>query len=67
MDRVGGNLSDVELKLTLAAGTDVVALDAWGAEIMGKKPTDIPSVKKGAETGLGNIDYKSIAKEIAVS
>jgi uncharacterized protein (DUF362 family) len=64
---VGGNLSDVELKLALAAGTDVIALDAWGAEIMGKKPTDIPSVKKGAETGLGNIDYKSIAKEIAVS
>jgi uncharacterized protein (DUF362 family) len=64
---VGGNLSDVELKLALAAGTDVVALDAWGAEIMGKKPTDIPSVKKGSETGLGNIDYKSIAKEIAVS
>ncbi len=64
---MGGNLSDVELKLTLAAGTDVVALDAWGAEVMGKKPTDIPAVKKGAEAGLGRIDYKSIAKEIAVS
>jgi uncharacterized protein (DUF362 family) len=63
---VGGNLSDVDLKLVLAAGTDIVALDAWGAEIMGKKPADIPSVKKGAEAGLGNIDYKSIAKEIAV-
>ncbi|MGD0656098.1 MAG: DUF362 domain-containing protein [Thermoguttaceae bacterium] len=63
----GGNLADVELKLAVAAGTDVVALDAWGAEIMGRKPTDIPSVKKGAETGLGKIDYKSFAKEIAVS
>ena len=57
----------MELKLALAAGADVVALDAWGAEIMGKKPADIPSVKKGAELGLGKIDYKSIAKEIAVS
>ncbi|MGA2796584.1 MAG: DUF362 domain-containing protein [Thermoguttaceae bacterium] len=64
---VGGNLADVELKLALATGTDVVALDAWGAEIMGKTPTAIPSVKKGSELGLGNIDYKSIAKEIAVS
>ncbi len=64
---VGGNLADVELKLTVAAGADVVALDAWGAELMGKNPTAIASVKKGAEVGLGTIDYKSIAKEIAVS
>ncbi|MGD0516935.1 MAG: DUF362 domain-containing protein [Thermoguttaceae bacterium] len=64
---VGGNLSDVELKLAVAAGTDVLALDAWGAELMGKKPTDIPALKKGAESGLGKIDYKSFAKEIAVS
>ena len=63
----GGKLEDVELKLALAAGTDVVALDAWGADIMGRTPADIPSVKKGAEVGLGKIDYKSIAKEIAVS
>jgi uncharacterized protein (DUF362 family) len=63
----GGNLTDVELKLALAAGTDVVALDAWGADIMGKDPASIGSVKKGAELGLGKIDYKSIAKEIAVS
>jgi uncharacterized protein (DUF362 family) len=63
----GGKLEDVELKLALAAGTDVVALDAWGAEIMGKKADSIPSVKKGAEVGLGKIDYKSFAKEIAVS
>jgi uncharacterized protein (DUF362 family) len=63
----GGNLADVELKLAVAAGTDVLALDAWGAELMGKKPTDIPALKKGAETGLGKIDYKSFAKEIAVS
>lgn len=63
----GGNLTDVELKLTLAASADVVALDAWGADVMGKKPADIATVKKGAEAGLGTIDYKSIAKEIAVS
>jgi uncharacterized protein (DUF362 family) len=64
---VGGNLADVETKLMLAAGTDVVALDAWGAEVMGKKPTEIKSVKKAAEVGLGTMDYKSFAKEIAVA
>ena len=63
----GGNLKDVELTMTLAAGTDIVALDAWGAEVMGKKPTAISSIVKGAAAGLGKIDYKAIAKEIAVS
>lgn len=63
----GGNLKDVELKMTLAAGTDIVALDAWGAEVMGRKPSEIKSIVKGAEVGLGKIDYKAIAKEIAVS
>jgi uncharacterized protein (DUF362 family) len=63
----GGKLADVELKLTLAAGADAIALDAWGAEVMGKKAANIRTVTKGAEAGLGTIDYRSIAKEIAVS
>lgn len=65
---MGGNLSDVDTKLTLAAGIDVVALDAWGAELMGKKPADIGSIIKGQEYGLGKIDYRSLAlKELALS
>jgi len=64
----GGNLADVATKLTVAAGTDMVALDAWGAEVMGFKPADIQSIVKGAEAGLGKIDYRSLAlREIAVS
>jgi len=64
----GGKLEDVETKLTLAAGTDIVALDAWGAEVVGKKPADIPSIVKGHEYGLGKIDYRSLAlRELAVS
>jgi len=35
--------------------------------VMGKKPTEISSIVKGAAAGLGKIDYKAIAKEIAVS
>ncbi len=64
----GGKLEDVETKLTLAAGTDIVALDAWGAEVMGKKPEEIGTIAKGQEYGLGKIDYRSLAlRELAVS
>ncbi len=63
----GGNLKDVELAMTVAAGTDIIALDAWGAEVMHKQPSEVSSIVKGAAAGLGKIDYKAIAKEIAVS
>jgi uncharacterized protein (DUF362 family) len=63
----GGNLADVETKLAIAAGTDIIALDAWGAELMGNKPSEIGAIVKGQEVGLGNVDYRSIAREIAVS
>jgi len=64
----GGNLEDVQVKLTLAAGTDIVALDAFGAEILGRKPDQIPSIVKGQQAGLGTMDYRSLQpKEIALS
>jgi uncharacterized protein (DUF362 family) len=63
----GGNLADVEVKATVAAGVDIVALDALSAELMGKKPTDYASVKKGQEAGLGTMDYRSLAREFSVS
>jgi uncharacterized protein (DUF362 family) len=64
----GGNAADVRVKMTLAAGTDIVALDAWGAELIGKKPGEIGSIVHGQKVGLGTIDYRSLAlREIAVS
>jgi uncharacterized protein (DUF362 family) len=64
----GGNLEDVVAKMTVAAGVDIVALDAFGAELMGRKPTDIASIVTGVKAGLGQIDYRSLAlKEISVS
>ena len=64
----GGKLEDVETKLMLAAGVDIVALDAWGAELMGKQPAEIASIVKGQEYGLGKIDYRSLAlRELTVS
>jgi uncharacterized protein (DUF362 family) len=63
----GGKLEDVELKTSVAAGVDIVALDAWGAEVMGKKPADLKTITAGAQAGLGKIDYRSLVlKEIAV-
>jgi uncharacterized protein (DUF362 family) len=65
---VGGNLRDVEVKTTVAAGVDIVALDALGAELMGKKPADYATVVKGQEVGLGKMDYRSLnLRELAVS
>jgi len=64
---VGGNIKDVKMPLTVAAGTDVVALDAWGLDVLGKTLKQVPYVARAAEAGLGTTDYKSIAREIAVS
>jgi uncharacterized protein (DUF362 family) len=64
----GGNLADVLMKTTVAAGVDIVALDALGVELLGHKPSDIKTVVKGQEAGLGKMDYRSLAlKEFAVS
>ena len=64
----GGKLEDVQVKTTIAAGVDIVALDALGAELLGHKPTDIGFIVKGAEVGLGKIDYRSLAlRELAVA
>ncbi len=64
---VGGNIKDVARKDTIAAGTDQVALDAFGAELLGRIPEEISHIKEAALRGLGKIDYKSLApKEIMV-
>jgi len=64
----GGNPADVQMKMTVAAGVDTVALDALGAELLGRKPTDIDSIVRGQRAGLGTMNYRSLAlREIAVS
>ncbi len=64
----GGRLEDVRMPLAVAAGTDVVALDAWAAEVLGRKPEEISSVVCGHKAGLGTMNYQSLNPvEIAVS
>ncbi len=54
----GGNLDDVRRMDTVAAGTDVVALDAFGCELLGHDPHTIDTVTYGHEAGLGEIDFR---------
>lgn len=68
----GGKLEDVAVKTTVAASTDIVALDALGIELLGKEPDEMKKahaiVKYAAEVGLGKADYRSLAlAEFAVT
>jgi uncharacterized protein (DUF362 family) len=65
----GGNPADVKQTGIVAAGTDIVALDAFGAELLGHDPKEIQTVAKAHEAGLGEIDYRNnlAVKELTVS
>ena len=52
----------------MAAGVDIVALDALGAELLGRKPAAVATIVKGEKAGLGKMDYRSLSlRELAVS
>ncbi|MBI4559948.1 MAG: DUF362 domain-containing protein [Candidatus Hydrogenedentes bacterium] len=63
----GGNLEDVKRLDTIAAGTDIVALDSFGAELLGHPVGSLATVVAGEKAGLGIMDYHKIAQEIGVS
>jgi uncharacterized protein (DUF362 family) len=52
----GGNLADVKRLDMVVAGTDVVAVDAFGATLFGMKPADLGCVRIGHELGLGRME-----------
>jgi uncharacterized protein (DUF362 family) len=51
----GGRLEDVRIENAVGAGTDPVALDAWGAGLLGLDPMDIPYLILAEGRGLGSI------------
>ena len=57
----GGNLSDVRRKGTIAAGVDQVAVDAFGATLLGLAPGDVPYIAEGNARGLGTMNFESLA------
>jgi uncharacterized protein (DUF362 family) len=60
----GGALSDVKRKETIVAGVDQVAVDAYGATLLGLKPQQISYVVEGSRRGLGNINFQALAPSL---
>jgi uncharacterized protein (DUF362 family) len=56
----GGRLEDVEVRNLVFAGTDPVALDAYGTTLFGLKPTDIGHIVKAHQAGRGEMDLHKI-------
>ena len=44
----------------VAAGVDIVALDAFGAELLGREPESVGTIREGRDRGLGVADYRSL-------
>ena len=56
----GGNLADVKRLNMVIAGTDAVAVDAYGATLFGMKPAELGCVRIGHELGLGSMNLEGI-------
>ncbi len=56
----GGSLADVKQMDTIAAGSDEVALDAFGATLLGLNPNDVGFIVEGMKAGLGTPQWQSL-------
>jgi uncharacterized protein (DUF362 family) len=56
----GGRTQDVKQLDTIAAGTDPVAIDAWGATLFGITGADVPHIVHSSRLGLGEIDLAKV-------
>jgi uncharacterized protein (DUF362 family) len=56
----GGSLSDVKQLNTVIAGTDQVAVDAYGATLFGLKGAALGYVIAGHKAGLGTMDLSKL-------
>jgi uncharacterized protein (DUF362 family) len=61
----GGSLADLKDTNTMIAGTDQVAVDAFGATLLGKSLNDLPFIGMAEAAGLGTADYQSLNPVIA--
>jgi len=57
---VGGNLADVKRKDVVVAGTDQVAVDAFGASLLGLRPEQVAYITEAARRGLGASNYTTL-------
>jgi uncharacterized protein (DUF362 family) len=56
----GGSLADVKQMDTIAVSTDEVALDAFGAGLLGLNPSDLGFIVEGERAGLGTPQWQSL-------
>ncbi len=56
----GGSLNDVKAVNAVAAGTDPVLCDAWGAAQLGHVPESLPFIELAQQRGLGRADLKAV-------
>jgi uncharacterized protein (DUF362 family) len=56
----GGDLADVKQLNTVIAGTDQVAVDAFGATLFGLKGANIGTIVAGYKAGLGMMDLSKL-------
>lgn len=60
----GGSLSDVRHDGILAAAVDPVALDTYGASLLGRTPEELPFLVEAQRRGLGTSDLKEAGFEM---
>lgn len=56
----GGSLNDVKAVEAVAAGTDPVLCDAWGAAQLGHAPQSLPFLELAQQRGLGRADLRAV-------
>jgi len=56
----GGNVADAKDMHTVIATTDQVAADAYGCQLIGRTPEEIPYLKMGHERGLGTMHWQNL-------
>lgn len=59
----GGRLSDTEMRNTVVAGTDPVAVDSFGASLFPVEPRDLPYLAMARARGLGEFDLGKVRLE----
>jgi uncharacterized protein (DUF362 family) len=62
----GGSLADVRALGAVAAGTDPVACDAWGAAQLGHEPRSLGFIAQAEQRGLGRSDL-SLVQELGTA
>lgn len=56
----GGNIDDARDLHQVVASLDQVAVDAYGATLIGERPDNVGYLTLGQERGLGTMDYRSL-------